>query len=136
MKKLILAVLSFAVVASPALADNSDNVTLAYSNDERTVYIGHPSTIKVLSDAISIMVTSKNKQGKGKYTYERLYHAITYHDCAQGYGTLYARETEADRWSAFIQVRVNNPTAIGDHIAKAMCDTAELILEEQNKTQL
>lgn len=114
------------VVSTSALAEPS---FIARNDTGTDVFYGYLETLTQLSDGYTVMVGKRTPTTPE----HRFYIGVSFQDCNSGFGTLMARASMNDKWTAVSVVTLESVTTVGDRLALAACDAGKQAFGMPNK---
>ena len=119
MKKIGIAL----ALAVTVISAQAEEVFLASNSQGTESWFGYPETFTKIKDAYSVLVAKRYSQA-GRDD-ERIFTAVSFSDCARGFGSLYMKNNESDSWRIVSNVSISASQTVADIIAANICNAGK-----------
>ena len=118
MKKIAIAL----ALAATVISAQAEEVFLVSNSAGSEYWFAYPETFTKIKDAYSVMVAKRFANGNPD---ARMFAAVSFADCAKGYGTLYVKDNERDSWSISSNFSFSANRTVGDTLAANICNAGK-----------
>lgn len=116
MKKIAIALL----LAATTFSAQADEVFLTNNSGNTESWYGYPESFTKIKDAYTILIAKRfNNTNRPD---ERMFAAVSFVDCARGFGSLYVKDSEQANWFISSNFSIEANRTVGDTIAGNICN--------------
>ena len=119
MKKIAIAL----ALATTVISAQAEEVFLVNNSQGTESWFGYPETFTKLKDAYSVLVAKRFS--KADRNDERMYAAVSFSDCARGFGSLYLKDDERDSWRITSNFSIDANRTVADFLAANICNAGK-----------